>query len=252
MGGPKWTDVITQYRNTAQQLSGGHAWLLMVERLANDPVRDPSREAQELLGKLDSIVQMMPSEEYSKLKGKISDIIVSANTWRESYDTQLRDLLVEVLAWAWLHRRYPSDRVQFNKTPDLLVLASNSTVVAAMECKKFNLSQNEQLFLKSGPVVSSAKPLARPSLGWFKKLLKDIHKAKKQLLAVQSARDRFIFISFSHDIDIQGARMAHMILPGVVLPAGDPYQAAINFIAKIATRLNGEGIKLIWFEGFDV
>lgn len=246
-GRQNWDSVTADYRARAVRLSKGKAWLLGLEDRARNSVHPQSATHRKLLDTLEKIVQAMPMEERSKLHAKISRIVpTNADHWRESYDDEFRDLIIEALGWQWLHSRYPDGRVQFNETPDLLVMDSNGAVVAAMECKKFNVSDNERDFMQSEEAeVRNFSVAAPPRL--LKKVALTLEKARQQVLSVPDARDKFILISFSFDLNIEMSRIAARESGGEWA-----YDRVQDYLNQCAARLKNEGIDLVAFERFDV
>lgn len=239
-------NILYGYREKALKLRGRAKWFIKLEWLAH--LSDIAGEALVLLNGLNDIVKGMAPDECLKLKTKVTNIVpANAKGWRESYNSRLREIVIEMLGWEYLHQKYPDATVTFMETPDLLVRAQDGCIVAAMECKKYNLSKLENKLMRPGGPGRGGSPPIQPARGWYAKVDKTIKKAKEQLQEASDAREKLIFISFSHDVDIKMSRIAARELGGTWA-----YDGVKEHLKRWAVRLKTEGIDLVAFEGFSV
>ncbi|MBI4245274.1 MAG: hypothetical protein HY606_14385 [Planctomycetes bacterium] len=194
-----------------------------------------------LFTRLDTMISIMPLHERGNLTRRVSNIIPSnAPEWKEEYDKQFWEVLVEILGYGWLHDKFPSHRVQFEEPPDIVVRDDKCELVAAMACKKIRTSDaNDQFFerqRKTGEVVGrdvdtrvlSSSPTENPFL---RKLKDTLSQAERQLNQVDSPT-KFIFLSISWDVSAAISRYKPCV---------------IGLITKEASNLSS-GITLIAFE----
>lgn len=225
--------VTSGFEEKARRIGSGQAWIFKAKSSQRNEYRS-------LLTKLDRIVGGMPDIERDKLTKRFSDIIpVSAQQFKEEYDNQFLDALVEVLGWGWLHDKYPSCKVQFSEPPDLVVQDDAGKAIAAMACKKIRISDEDRTYFekhqaKTKPVkdsITSPDCTENPFLG---KVMDTLRKAEEQLGEVETS-DKFIFIDFSWDMS------ALIQKPQVE-----------DLTKRLAAGLQGRSIKLIAFEYYQV
>lgn len=225
--------VTSVFEGKARPIGGDRAWIFRAKTSQRN-------EYESLLTKLDRIVGGMPDIERDKLTTRFSDIIpVNAQQFREEYDNQFLDALVEVLGWGWLHGKYPSCKVQFSEPPDLIVQDDAGNAIAGMACKKIRISDEDRTYFekhqgKTRPVkdsITSPDCTENPFLG---KVMDTLGKAEEQLGKVETS-DKFIFIDFSWDMS------ALIQKPQVE-----------DLTKRLAAGLQERSIKLIAFKNYQV
>ena len=207
-------------------------------------------ELRVLFERLDNLLKGISPDKRSKVKARFYQLIPNNQLqWREGYDEQFREVLVELLGWKWLQEKYSAKRVGFYpistkkgvRTPDLGVWDDTDSLVAVMECKKINLSEEEKRWLqspsgtiKTGSVLIS--PSLEPSDPLAKKLVAIVEDAKSQVESTGLRSNKFIFISVSLDTPISFA------------PIKQGFQ---RLVREQALMLRSGGIELIAFEGYE-
>ncbi len=232
--------VTSTFEERARQLDGWHCcWLCKAK---NSEGTCWEQHDKPLLTRLDTIISTMPHRERDNRTKRASDIIPSkAPEWKEEYDKQFLEFVVEVLGYGCLHDKFPSHRVQFEEPPDLVVRDDKCILVAAMACKRIRTSDANELFFeqqrKTGEVVARevdtrvlcSSPAKNPFL---KKLQDTISQAKKQLNQVVSPT-KFVFLSISWDVSAAISRHKPVV---------------IRHLEKEASNLRKSGITMIAFE----
>ncbi len=229
--------VTSTFEERARQLAGCHCWLC---KARNSEGTCWEQHDKPLLTRLDTIISTMPHRERDNLTKRATNIIPSkAPAWKEEYDKQFLEALVEVLGYGWLHDEFPSHRVQFEEPPDLVVRDDKRILVAAMACKRIRTSDADELFFeqqsKTGEVVArcvdtrvlSSSPAENPFL---KKLQDTISQAKKQLKQVVSPT-KFIFLSISWDVSAAISRHKPCVIRLLEKEASNLWKSGITMIA---------------------
>lgn len=184
------------FKSKAKALGYDQAWIFKAEKCQR-------REIQNLLLAMDNIIAQMPDTETEKLAQRFSKIIPDdATEFKNEYDAQFLDALVEVLGYGFLREKYPSHTVCL-KEPDLIVRNDRGQLVAAMACKAIRHSDAHDDYFqhhqgKLRPVdhrILSDNSSRNPLLHKVKDTLS---KAEKQL-AKSTAPNKFILIDFAWD-----------------------------------------------------
>ena len=144
------------YVSRAQGFTDGESWIVKAW--------DSNRlEISSLLGRADEIIKRMSEDDAMLIGEKFEEIIPDKSVkWREGYDEQFRNVIVEILGWGWLADNHPSLNVGFYprpekegaKSPDLGAWDEVRTLIASMECKHLGVSNEEKEWIKSGEIKS--------------------------------------------------------------------------------------------------
>ncbi len=231
--------VTSTFEGRAKQLADCHYWLYKAK---NSEGTSWEQYDKTLLTRLDTIINIMPCCEKDNRTKRCSDIIPANSTgWNEEYDKQFWEVLVEILGYGWLHDEFPSQKVQFEEPPDIVVRDDKGELFAVMACKRIRTSDaNDQFFeqqRKTGGVVGrnvdtrvlSSSPDENPFL---KKFQDTISQAKKQLDQVVSP-NKLIFLSISWDVSAAISRYEPCV---------------IGLIEREASNLRNSGITMIAFK----
>ena len=179
--------VVAGYKARALLAGEPKPWIVKAVLRAPKPA-----ELRDLFQRLDDLLGEMAPQERGEVKARFDKLVPKdPQRWREEYDEQFREVLIELLGWEWLRERYPHNRVGFYptspkkgiRTPDLGVW-DGDMLLAAMECKKFNISEEEKDWLQSGGMKSGTltiEPNLDPSSPLAKKLVATIQNAKRQV-----------------------------------------------------------------------
>ena len=228
--------VTSTFEERAKKLADCHYWLCKAK---NSEGTCWEQHDKALLTRLDTIISTMPHRERDNLTKRCSDIIpAKSSEWKEEYDKQFLEALVEVLGYGWLHDKFPSYRVQFEE-PDLVVRDEKCTLLATMACKRIRTSDvNDQYFAQqreTGEVVVrevdtrvlSASPDENPFL---KNLQDTLAQAQKQLKQVVSPA-KFIFLSISWDVSAAISLNEQDVIGLIKKEASDLKRSRITMIA---------------------
>ncbi len=229
--------VVAEYKARSLAVGEPKPWIVKAVLLA--PQRS---EIHDLFQRLDDLLTVLATEERGKVKARFDECVPKdPPQWREEYDEQFREVFIELLGLEWLRERYPGKRVGFYsrsyekgvRTPDLGVWNCDS-LLAAMECKKFNTSEEEKAWLtKTGDIT--IEPNLDPSSPLAKKLVATIQGAKGQLDSTHLSDNKFIFMSISLDTPVWT----------------DPIKPIVQqFVREQADTLRSQGVELLAFEGF--
>jgi len=232
---------IHTYEERAIRLNGCHFWLCKAK---NSEGTNWEQHDKIILTRLDTIISTMSHRERDNITERVSGIIRSnALKWKEEYDKQFLEALVEVLGYGWLRDKFPSQRVQFEEPPDLVVRDDKCILVAAMACKRMRTSDTNDLYFEQqretgeavarsvDTMVLDSNPAENPLL---RKLQWTLSQAKKQLKQVVSPT-KFIFLSVSFDVSAAISRYKPVV---------------IRLLEKEASNLGKNGITVIAFENF--
>ena len=173
-------------------------WLFKAINIHNSMV-------EELLVKLEKIINIMPSSEKDKLYKKFSDIILDdTQSYMREYDDKFFSVLVEILGWGKLKKYYHRYNPKFTETPDLVIEDDSGKSIAAMECKSIRESDEEKDYfekrqVEARPVKTSIVSPASRENPFLRKLRDTLCKAEEQLNRVEASH-KFIFIHFSWDV----------------------------------------------------
>lgn len=207
-------------------------------------------ELFDLSQSLEGLLAALSENQFKEVEARFSQIIpASSGQWHEEYDEQFREVLVELLGWKWLQERYRDNRVGFYprstktgvKTPDLGVW-DGDILLAATECKKINVSEEEKAWLqaermplksKSGTVNVMSN--LDPSSSLAKKLLSTIQVATCQLESTHLSDNKSVFMSISLDTPFWT----------------DPMKPSVQrFLQDQADTLRPRGVELLAFERY--
>jgi hypothetical protein len=203
---PNLESVTEDFTSRAQNLNNTY-WLAVAL------VKQDSWDCN-LLNGVENIISQMPPRQKQELTKKFDNLIPQkSKSWKEEYDREFLDLLIEVLGWDWLSKKYNSSAVEFRNTPDLEVLNKCGNVVAAMECKNFWISKEEESRIESiinkgngvylKPTESRLILLDFSKNPFLKKVKRDLCKAEEQLDKTKLKKNRFILINFSFDFSLR-------------------------------------------------
>lgn len=240
---PNLNKVVVKFIARALDAGQPKPWIL------NAISRAPERpQLHDLLKRLDSLIAVLSPQERDDVKARIHEIgPKNPKQWREEYDEQFREVLIELLGWKWLRERHPGKKVRLyprsskkaERTPDLGIW-DGENLIGAMECKKVNFSEEEKAWLRSEPGTMKSGTLSvennlRPSSSFAKKLVGTIQGAKGQLDSMLLRDNKFIFVSISLDTPFWS---------GPLTPSVQ------QFLRELACSLSAEGVRLIIFEGY--
>lgn len=220
------------FEQKARQIGGGQAWIFRAKRSRREPDKS-------LLTKLNSIATDMPTSEEHKLTDRFKAIIPdNAQAFKEEYDNQFLDALVEVLGCGWLDDHYPSHEVQFSEPPDIIVRDDANNAIGAMACKKIRTSDEDREYFKyhQGELREVDDKITLPEQEddpFLKKVKGTLWKAEEQLSRVTASSDKFIFINFTWDI------------PALILKP-----QVVQLISRLAVELKNQDITLIAIENY--
>ena len=238
---PSLDSAFSRYKARALVAGESNSWI--VQAVHQVPQR---AEFRDLFQRLDDLLAAMSLEENGKVKARFDNIVpTDPQQWREEYDEQFREVLIELLGWESLRERYQGKAVGFYsrsskkgvRTPDLGVW-DDGILLAAMECKKLNRSEEEKAWFQAEGMKSGTltlEPSLDPSSPLAKKLVATIQDAKGQLDSTHLSDNKFIFMSISLDTPVWT----------------DPIKPIVQqFVREQADTLRSQGVELLAFEGF--
>lgn len=226
--------VTSSFEERAKKLAcGSNAWIFKAKK-------DKHNETRQLLEKLDNIIGKMPASEGAILKTKFTKIISDKKQrYIRKFDDQFLEVLNELLGWGWLKDRYPKYTPHFADAPDpdLLVKDESSQIIAAMECKKKEHSEEEAYWLKhpwqmkegQGGVEASQNPLLR--------ILRCTLSEAEDQVNRTVAPDKFVFLDLSPDVPFMCPELERQL---------------VCSIRGLASELRQKGIQLISFNQYQV
>ena len=151
---PHLESVVGLFIKRAQALGHTEPWVVKALLKASQ-----LQEIRDLFQRLEDLLEMLSEHQFKMVEERFNQIIpASPKQWHEEYDEQFREVLVELLGWKWLQERHRDESVEFYpkstkpgvRTPDLGVWDGDN-LLAAMECKKVNVSEEEKAWLQSEP-----------------------------------------------------------------------------------------------------
>ncbi len=236
---PNLQSVTHDFESRAQALNDCEYWLALAKTSTH-----PWNKT--FLARLDNIIGKMPPHEKQELTVKFNKLIPkNAKSWKEEYDKRFLDILIEILGWDWLSNKYHGSIVKFRNRPDLQVVNDGGEVVAALECKHFWMSGEEEQYLEStrrslenvrAREVDQRLILGDPSQNPFLwKLMCVLCKAEEQLSVIGLRDNKFIFINF--DLDTSSRLQL---------------EDTKALLERLNAVLRNRGIEFIAFQDYDV
>ncbi len=237
--------VIGLFIKRAQALGNTEPWVVKALLHASQ-----IPELFDLSQSLEGLLAALSENQFKEVEARFSRIIPSSSgQWHEEYDEQFREVLVELLGWKWLQERYRDNSVGFYprstktgvRTPDLGVWDGDN-LLAATECKKVNVSQEEKAWLQAEPMTLKSKSgtvnvasSLDPSSPLAKKLVATIQVATCQLESTHLPDNKSIFMSISLDTPIWT----------------DPIKLSVQqFLQEQADTLRPQGVEFLAFERY--